>query len=709
VTTEKGNIRRYIPRLIAWEVTRACRMACKHCRAAARPTPDPDDLTTEEGCRLLENIASFARPIIILTGGEPLLRPDIFDLAAHARDLGLPVALATCGTALDERVSTGDSTWRAAERLAGSGVRHISISLDGASAESHDAIRGVPGAFEAAVGGIEAAKRAGLAFQINTTVARHNVEEVPAILELAVSLGASVFNPFLFVPTGRGREIADEELSADQYEETLTWLADQRGRRETRIRVTCAPQFQRIIRERRRPGDPEPPSDAGCMGGKSFAFVSHSGKVQICGFLDVECGDLRRENFDLRKIWETSDVFRRVRDVGAYGGRCGRCEYNAVCGGCRARAYAMTGDYLSEEPFCIYRPAHSTSTPRKPTPLSNLDKLDRTILAFVQADFPAAACPFEVLAARLGVAPQECLARVHRLVDSGFIRRIGPIFNSRRLGYTSTLVAARAPAERLKEIAQQVSRLPGVTHNYERRHPYNLWFTLTARSEEEIERTLAALGRETGLEFHSLPALAVYKIRAVFAEAKKTPGVFSAQHPSGPSGKRHLESFSPLPPVRLTKGEKELVRALQVGLAVAAEPFAPAAERVGRPVEEVLRQIEAWLDSGVVRRFGAIADHRQLGFRANGMAVFNIPPERIDAAGRRLAERPEITHCYRRPPLPDFPYTLYAMVHGRTEDEVRALVSGMAEEHNLTDYDVLFSVTEFKKAPMQYFPDDEAS
>lgn len=687
MTGEEGNIRRYIPRLIAWEVTRACRMACKHCRAASQPTRDSNDLTTEEGCRLLENIASFARPIIILTGGEPLLRPDIFDLAAHARDLGLPVALATCGTALDER---------AAERMVTSGIRHISISLDGASAESHDAIRGVPGAFEAAVGGIEAAKRAGLAFQINTTVARHNVDEVPAILELAVSLGASVYNPFLFVPTGRGRQLADEELSADQYEETLTWLADQRGRWDTGIRVTCAPQFQRILRERRRPGDPEPPADAGCMGGKSFAFVSHSGKVQICGFLDVECGDLRRENFDLRKIWETSDVFQRVRNAGAYGGRCGRCEYNAVCGGCRARAYAMTGDYLSEEPFCIYQPRCGASPPQNPAPMSNLDKLDRTILTFIQADFPVAARPFEVLAARLGVAPQECLARVHRLMDSGFIKRIGPIFDSSRLGYTSTLVAASAPAERLKEIAQQVSRLPGVTHNYERRHPYNLWFTLTARPEAEIKKTLAALSRETGLEFRSLPALAVYKIRVFFGPPSRDASTTAT--PASPGA-----------PVALDDEQKHLTRLLQGGLAVEAKPFVRVAEEVGWSVGEVLRQVHDWLDSGVVRRFGAVVDHRQLGFRANGMAVFDVLPERIDAIGRRLAERPEITHCYRRPPLPDFPYNLYAMVHGRTEDEVLALVSGMAEEHNLTDHDVLFSVTEFKKAPMQYFPDDGAS
>ena len=337
---------KFTPRLVAWELTRACPMTCRHCRAAARPVADTDDLTTEEGYRLLENIASFCRPILILTGGEPLLRGDVFDLAKRGRALGLPVVLATCGMGLDDRVAL---------HLMEAGIRHISISLDGPTAESHDAIRGVPGAFDTALRGIEAAKRAGLSFQVNTTVARYNIAELPAIRDLAIRLGAIVFNPFFLVPTGRGREIADEGLSAEEYEETLRWLAEQRGKSATQIRVTCAPQYQRILRERRRPGEPEPQGQ-GCMGGKSFAFVAHNGKVQICGFLDVECGDLRLEGFDFHKIWETSEIFRKVRDVGSYQGSCGECEYGVVCGGCRARAYWMTGDYLSEEPFCLYRP-----------------------------------------------------------------------------------------------------------------------------------------------------------------------------------------------------------------------------------------------------------------------------------------------------------------------------------------------------------------
>jgi radical SAM protein with 4Fe4S-binding SPASM domain len=382
-----------VPRLIAWEVTRRCPLACRHCRADARAGPAEGELTTDEGRRLLEAIAAMAKPTIILTGGEPLERKDVFDLARHARGLGLGVALASCGLPIN------DETARAA---AEAGIEAISISLDGATAASHDAFRGAAGAFEAARRGIEAIKRAGIPFQINTTVARHNAAELPAILEMAARLGAVTFNPFLLVPTGRGRALADQELSAEEYERTLRWLADEAvpksgpipGRRDIKIRVTCAPHYQRIRLSRPEPvshlkdgGSPDPPSSkkreksrwvrrptapkevvkpvlaagepeerGGCLGGKAFAFISHRGIVQICGFLDVACGDLRKANFDFRRIWETSEVFRAVRDVDGYGGKCGRCEYRAACGGCRARAYAVTGDYLAEEPFCAYRP-----------------------------------------------------------------------------------------------------------------------------------------------------------------------------------------------------------------------------------------------------------------------------------------------------------------------------------------------------------------
>jgi heme b synthase len=342
----------YLPRLIAWEVTRSCPLACKHCRAAARPTPYAGEFTTDEGRRLLDHIASFARPTMILTGGEPMLRTDIYDLAEYAHRLGLPVVMAPCGQFVDDA---------SVERMKRAGLHCISISIDGATAATHDAFRGVPGAFEMAIAATEAARRGGLDFQINTTVTQHNLAELAAILELSVRLGASAFNPFLLVPTGRGRELAGQEISPEAYEQTLRWLADQEERTDIQIRVTCAPHYTRILREKQvAPGHEHAGRPAaggkGCLGGKAFAFISHVGKVQICGFLETECGDLRREGLDFRKIWETSEVFRQMRNVDAYHGKCGLCEYRRICGGCRARAFAMTDDYLAAEPFCIYQP-----------------------------------------------------------------------------------------------------------------------------------------------------------------------------------------------------------------------------------------------------------------------------------------------------------------------------------------------------------------
>jgi len=339
-----------------------------------------------------------------------------------------------------------------------------------------------------------------------------------------------------------------------------------------------------------------------------------------------------------------------------------------------------------------------------------MDSEDKRILSLLETEFPVVARPFDALAERLGTEPAALVARVRRLAEGGVIRRIGPVFDSRRLGYTSTLAAARVPAERLAEVAERVSRLPGVTHNYERSGAYNLWFTLTAQSEKEIAETLDALGEETGIVFHSLPALAVYKIRAVFG-ADGAPSSGPLRDGSGLSAVASAKAGDPprreSQPAELDARQKRLVRAIQDGLAIEREPFGPVAERAGRPVEEVLAQIRAWTATGLVRRFGAVVAHRRVGYRANGMAVFNVPRDRADEAGRALAKRFEITHCYRRPPLPDFPYNLYAMVHGRSEESVRVLVDRLAQEIGADDYALLFSTTEFKKSPMRYFePED---
>ena len=677
---------RHLPRLIAWEVTRSCMLACKHCRAAAQTTPYEGELSTQECFKLLDNIASFAKPIIILTGGEPMLRDDIYDIAAYAHKLELPVVMAPCGVLIDDET---------AAKIVQSGIRRISISLDGATAESHDAFRGVPGAFEASVRGIEAAKRAGLDFQINTTVSRHNLAELEAIRDLAVSLGARVFNPFLLVPTGRGKALADQEITPEEYEETLRWLAGQQEGSAIQIRVTCAPHYQRILREEGyKPG---PHGGVGCMGGKSFAFISHRGKVQICGFLDIECGDVRSENLDFKKVWETSEVFLSVRDVNSYHGRCGYCEYRKICGGCRARAYALSGDYLNEEPYCVHQPKLKPSANNPPAAETarspeQLDESDKKILSVIQTDLPVTEQPFDTLAQRLGLAVEDVTNRVKRLRASGLIRRLGPIFDSRSLGYASTLVAARVPADRLAKTAQLVSQLAGVTHNYRREHDYNLWFTLTAPTPEAIDTIIEDLRRQTGINnFYSLPALAVYKIQVNFQlGAQPFAGVNAAG--SGPSQ-----------PVVLDERDKELVRLLQDDIPVVRRPFDEIAKKLGLPPRRVVDQIARWFEEGVIRRFGAVVQHRQLGFVANGMCVFNVSSDRIDAIGGRLARYAEISHCYHRPPLPGWNYNLFAMIHGRSDEQVLEFAARIAAELEQDDYEVLFSSDEYKKVSMRYF------
>jgi len=342
-----------IPLLIAWEVTRTCNLNCQHCRAGARNKKYPHELTTEQCFRLLDNIAAFAQPIIILTGGEPMLRNDIYDIARHGSDLHLRMVMAPCGMLIDDD---------AAKKMIGSGIQCISISLDGATAKSHDDFRRVPGAFAGAVAATEAAQRNNLPFQINTTITRHNINELPDLMNLAQRLGAITFNPFLLVPTGRGKNLASQEITPQQYEQTLHWLSEQQKKSNMQLRVTCAPHYQRIIRQNRAANNQNTnsivskPAPAGCMGGKTFAFISHTGKVQICGFLDIAAGDLTQNNFDFRDIWFNSPVLQQIRNLDNYKGKCSYCEYRHLCGGCRARAYAMTGDYLESEPFCIYQP-----------------------------------------------------------------------------------------------------------------------------------------------------------------------------------------------------------------------------------------------------------------------------------------------------------------------------------------------------------------
>ncbi len=340
-------------RLVAWELTRSCNLACVHCRAAAQDRPYEGELSEAECRKVMDQIAEVAKPIVILTGGEPLLRPDVFDLARYGSELGFRMTMATNGTLLTRQV---------VQRIIDSGIQRISVSLDGAGAESHDAFRKVQGAFEGALRGIAFAREAKLDFQINTTITDANIEEFPKIHELAVSLGAVAHHIFMLVPMGRGKDLAEEGISAEKYEKALHWFYERRDKAPIQLKATCAPHYYRILRQRAKSEGKEINFQTfgldgvtrGCLGGSSFAFISHVGQVQPCGYLEVDSGNVREEPFN--QIWENSPVFRNLRDLKRYEGKCGKCEYIGVCGGCRARAYEATGNYLAEEPLCLYRP-----------------------------------------------------------------------------------------------------------------------------------------------------------------------------------------------------------------------------------------------------------------------------------------------------------------------------------------------------------------
>jgi len=398
-------------RLVFWEVTKGCNLRCIHCRATATELSSPTDLPTAAALGIIDQIASAGNPILVLSGGEPLYRSDIFQLARYGTDKGLRVALATNGTLVTKDV---------ARMIVDSGVRRVSISLDGADAATHDAFRGIPGAFDAAVHGLRNLKALGMSVQINMTIARHNAHQLPDVLQLSRKLGADALHTFLLVPVGCGVDIAASQMvPPEEYERMLNWFYDQSLVGGIELKATCAPHYFRVARQRRAAdrrasvqltsistGAPEPspqpssigptdmtmpgstgmaikpqgvgqpvghpgghPSDLnamtkGCLAGTGVCFISHEGEVYPCGYLPVIAGDLRKQTFS--DIWENSEVFHELRDTNNLKGKCGCCEFRNVCMGCRARAYAATGDFMDEEPFCVYEPRTKSLCAEKP-------------------------------------------------------------------------------------------------------------------------------------------------------------------------------------------------------------------------------------------------------------------------------------------------------------------------------------------------------
>jgi radical SAM protein with 4Fe4S-binding SPASM domain len=333
------------PRLIAFEVTRRCRYQCKHCRANAGPQAE-EGLTTRECKKIIAAIAKFTKPILILTGGEPMERPDLYDLIKYARGKGLRVVMATCGYLLNDESMA---------KLKKAGVSILAFSVDGSSAETHDRLRQNDGAFDAVMKAVEVARRAKMRFQINTTLSKLNAGEIRGIAELAKRIGAICLDVFIMVPTGRGEEISDAVLDPVQYEELLGELLRIKLLGEVNIKVTCGPSFARVCEQAKARGLTA--KGNGCIGGRGFGFISYKGDVQTCGFLDISAGNLVANGFNFRKIWLESKFLNEIRDESLYKGKCGECEYVGVCGGCKARAMAILGDYLAGDPICGYIPA----------------------------------------------------------------------------------------------------------------------------------------------------------------------------------------------------------------------------------------------------------------------------------------------------------------------------------------------------------------
>lgn len=366
------------PFLAIWETTRACDLACRHCRAEASPLPDPRSLSFQSGCDLIDQVAHFGlpHPLFILTGGDPFKRPDIFDLVQYAAAKDIPAALSPSGTPL--------LTAEALQRLHECGSRVISLSLDGSNAALHDDFRRVPGSFDWTVGGWKRAQAAGLKLQINTTVTRYNLMDLPDIFNLVRELGAMTWSVFFLVPTGRGQQA--DEISPQDYEAVLNFLYD--ASKFMGVKTTEGHHYKRVVLQRsaleslgippetalplndtywklkaRLPfTPPSPTGDAGRMrraplhvnSASGFVFISHLGDVYPSGYLPLSAGNITQTPLD--EIYRRSPLFVGLRDQDQLKGRCGACEFKVVCGGSRSRAYAMTGDVMAEEPFCAYQP-----------------------------------------------------------------------------------------------------------------------------------------------------------------------------------------------------------------------------------------------------------------------------------------------------------------------------------------------------------------
>lgn len=344
------------PKWLAWEVTRRCNFKCVHCRSSSTlEVQGHPDFALQEGFRIIDDITDFAKPVLVLSGGEPLVRPDVFDLAAYGTQKGLRMCMATNGRLVDDAVC---------KAMHETGIRQVALSLDGADAQTHDDFRQQPGAFEGVMRAAELFNQHGIKFLINSSFTKRNQNQIQATYELAKKIGAQAWYMFMVVPTGRGEELLSELIPVDDYQEILDWHYEmERDEQDMLVRPTCAPHYYRVRFERNRadsnkvksrPLSFSPGGSKGCLAGQTIALIDVDQNVLPCSYLPISAGNLKEQSF--AQIWQYAKVFEDFRDYSRYKDNCGQCEYIKICGGCRARAHYMKGDYLAQEPFCQYVP-----------------------------------------------------------------------------------------------------------------------------------------------------------------------------------------------------------------------------------------------------------------------------------------------------------------------------------------------------------------
>ena len=356
------------PFVLVWELTQACALACKHCRADAQPDRHPEELTTAEGEALLDDAATFGDgQLVVLSGGDPLAREDAVELVRHGVDAGLRMTMTPSGTA--------SLTAGRVRELADAGLRRMALSVDGGGPSAHDAFRGEPGSFRSTMAAARRAREAGLPLQVNTTVCAETVDELPRIRDIVADFDAVLWSVFFLVPVGRGRLL--DPVSPEEAESVMEWLLDVQADADFGIKTTEAPHYRRVAVQRRREaaaaggnaaaggtaeasgGTGAPSGDGigrrtGITAGNGFAFVSHVGEVFPSGFLPAPAGNVRERS--VVEIYRESELFRSLRDPDALRGKCGACPFRRLCGGSRSRAHAVTGDPLESDPLCPYVP-----------------------------------------------------------------------------------------------------------------------------------------------------------------------------------------------------------------------------------------------------------------------------------------------------------------------------------------------------------------